>query len=557
MASLVAALAILAFLQYRSTQQLTSVLSEQMRATLNGVLFDMRGEVEDELTPLCRSLQASLGGPQQDEVSEYGSRFALWQRTSAKPQLAANFYLWPRRAGPAALLRLDPARKTFVQENWPVAMSRLRQRLEEMSGAPPSGWFIDEHVPALVHASVTRDANRSRLAPALSWVIVQLNLDVLVKDIFPELTNRYFYSSHGLIYRIAVLSGVAGQPPIYSSDPDFPSRQNSEPDAVLNLFGPPFAAGSTLIALQLPRTDSGRNDSFALQPLPYASGEGDWHIIAQHRQGSVERVVYTMLERDLALNFGVLVLLAITLGLIIITSARARRLAQVKVDFVANVSHELRTPLTGILAAAQNVADGVVEEKEQLTRYGQAIVRQARLLGDLIEQILTFSAVEEGRYRYHLQLTGVAPIVESSLENTAALAEVAGVQVEREVPAGLPPVEVDFKAMCQCLQNLIANAIKYSGDGRWVRVRAFTATANRGPEVAISVEDHGLGIEAADLERIFEPFYRSAPVLAAQIRGSGLGLPLARSIAEAMGGRVTAESTPGKGSTFTIYLPVA
>ena len=129
--------------------------------------------------------------------------------------------------------------------------------------------------------------------------------------------------------------------------------------------------------------------------------------------------------------------------------------------------------------------------------------------------------------------------------------------MERQLPADLPQVEVDFQAMCQCVQNLIANAIKYSGEGRSVRVRAFAVNDNGGREVGIAVEDDGIGIEASDLERIFEPFYRSAAVLKAQIHGSGLGLALARSIAEDMGGRLTVESTPGKGSRFTIYLPAA
>jgi signal transduction histidine kinase len=113
----------------------------------------------------------------------------------------------------------------------------------------------------------------------------------------------------------------------------------------------------------------------------------------------------------------------------------------------------------------------------------------------------------------------------------------------------------DLAALSQVLQNLITNAIKYGGRGRWIGIRAHLAPRSR--EVQISVVDHGIGISRSDLAHIFEPFYRSPSVAAAQIHGTGLGLALAKSIAEAMGGRLSATSEPGEGSSFTLHLPCA
>jgi signal transduction histidine kinase len=120
----------------------------------------------------------------------------------------------------------------------------------------------------------------------------------------------------------------------------------------------------------------------------------------------------------------------------------------------------------------------------------------------------------------------------------------------------LPQVTGDLSALSQCLQNLITNALKYGSEQHWIGIQTrLTEHGLSGKEIQISISDRGIGIDAADLPHIFEPFYRSPLVAAAQIHGTGLGLPLARSIAEAMKGELTVTSVPGRGSTFTLHLP--
>jgi signal transduction histidine kinase len=145
------------------------------------------------------------------------------------------------------------------------------------------------------------------------------------------------------------------------------------------------------------------------------------------------------------------------------------------------------------------------------------------------------------------------------MENTAELVREAGFVVEQHVEPDLPSIVGDLSALSHCLQNLIGNAIKYSGQTRWICIRALLDEArNKGSrEIQISVEDRGIGIDESDLPHIFEPFYRSPAVSAAQIHGTGLGLLLAKSIAEAMNGKLTVESKLGIGSTFTLHLPIA
>ena len=442
-------------------------------------------------------------------------------------------------------------------------------------------WMIDEDAPALVHLArgVLGPDSEGRMHTGLAWVLVVLNRDVLGQEIMPELVQRYFGRTDQSSYEIAVTGSGEQQSDLYRSNPAFGSQQISESDAGLNLFGRPIpiVSGQSISARVVVPSDSRLQLSspsqptavgavlvshdegpFHIDPVRNAQGKRGWEILAKHREGSVEVAVAALFRRNLMFNFAVLAVLAATMTMIITTSQRARRLAQLQMDFVANVSHELRTPLTGIVSAAQNIADGVVGDKERVSRYGRAIIGQAGQLTELVEQILLFSATQKERYTYHFQLIDVADVVEMSLKSAAGLIRSAGVTVYREVHADLPKVSADLKALSQCLQNLIGNAVKYGGDARWIGIRAFAANQENGKKaVIISVSDRGIGISRKDLDHVFEPFYRSPSVTGAQIHGTGLGLPLARSVAEAMGGQITVQSEYGKGSTFMLQLPAA
>jgi len=143
----------------------------------------------------------------------------------------------------------------------------------------------------------------------------------------------------------------------------------------------------------------------------------------------------------------------------------------------------------------------------------------------------------------------------SAIQNLSKCVESAGVQVETSVADELPLVQGDVTALRAAIQNLISNAVKYGGDARWIRVGAQGNAKGAPVQVAFTVEDRGLGIDADDRKHIFEPFYRGREAVSRQINGSGLGLNLVQRIAEAHGGRVAVASEPGKGSTFTLTLP--
>jgi signal transduction histidine kinase len=235
------------------------------------------------------------------------------------------------------------------------------------------------------------------------------------------------------------------------------------------------------------------------------------------------------------------------------------QLAKLQMEFVASVSHELRTPLAVMRSAADNIADGLVEGKAALKRYGTILQHQSRSMGQLVDEILLFASTEDRKSRYVLQPLQVPEIIDSIVSGTEALVRGAGFILDRYVEPDLPPVMGDLSGISQCLQNLIGNAIKYGGDDHRIVLRAFAARAEhgRGRELMISVMDRGIGIDSSELAHIFDPFYRSPRVRDAQIHGTGLGLSLTKRIAESMGGSLSVVSELSKGSTFTLHLKIA
>ena len=232
------------------------------------------------------------------------------------------------------------------------------------------------------------------------------------------------------------------------------------------------------------------------------------------------------------------------------------QMARMQMDFAASVSHELRTPLAVLCSAVDNIADGVVTGKEQLAKYGTVIRNQSRQINGLVNQVILFVSTQGGKSRYKVQPLPVQDVVDAAVTGTAELIRKAEFTLDLQVDPALPRVLGDLTALSQCLQNLITNALKYGDQSRWIGIRASEEGSKDHREVRISVQDRGKGIDRTELHHIFEPFYRTPAAVAGQKHGTGLGLPIAKSLAEAMGGRLSVTSEVGAGSTFTLHLPI-
>jgi signal transduction histidine kinase len=277
----------------------------------------------------------------------------------------------------------------------------------------------------------------------------------------------------------------------------------------------------------------------------------DWSLILHNHRSTPEHFASV----NFAINAGLLLLLGgalvVSLGLALRSADRMMRLSTMKTDFVSNVSHELRTPLASIRVFAELLRLGRVQTPDKVREYGEYIERESRRLSRLIENILDFSRIESGRKTYTFAPTDVRQVVEGVLQSFDVHLRHHGFTVRVVADRPLPEVLADADALGQAVHNLLDNAVKFSGEAHEIEV---TLTGGAG-EVTIAVRDHGVGIPSDEQAKIFDRFHRVSTGLVHEVKGSGLGLSLVQHIVTVHGGRVTVESEPGRGSTFTLHLP--
>lgn len=229
---------------------------------------------------------------------------------------------------------------------------------------------------------------------------------------------------------------------------------------------------------------------------------------------------------------------------------RELRIAELRSQFVASVSHELKTPLTAIRMFAETLRLGRVKQPKDQGQYLDTIVNESERLTRLLNNVLDFSKIERNEKRYSCVPTDLAKVLDGVSRTMQYPLEQDGFSLSVEVDTALPNVHADSDAVAQAVLNLLSNAMKYSGKPNEISMRLRGA----GDYAVIEVADQGVGIDAKEHERIFGKFYRVASPENDRVPGAGLGLALVHHIAAAHGGFVKVQSTPGDGSTFSIYL---
>jgi len=241
------------------------------------------------------------------------------------------------------------------------------------------------------------------------------------------------------------------------------------------------------------------------------------------------------------------------IGVFLVAGAAARevRLAELKSNFVASVSHDLKTPLALIQLFAETLELGRVRSADRAQEYYRIINGEAKKLTRLIENILDFSRMEAGLRPYTLVPSDLGELVQRVIGVMQPQFSQGQFTVATTVAPGLPVVEADAVAVERAVENLLNNAVKYSGDSRRVEVDVYREPG----EVVIRVQDHGIGIARRDQRRIFRKFFRVTHDLGGGPQGTGLGLAIVDHTMRGHGGYVGVESEPGQGSTFTLHFP--
>jgi signal transduction histidine kinase len=602
-------------LQYRWTRQVTEATDAEIGNNVQSLMMDWHYDFYRNFSAICVALQVGPDSGAHDNWQDYLQRYAAWSRTADvqglgentrdHPHLVENIYIWETsQTTRPRLFRLNAQANEIEDYEAPANLGNLLARLQARSSSvatslrawefvlssgneasandsrlpastsegsdPISGWQFDPNIPALAHPiihqrNVFDQAQRSIAQGRVDWIIIALDARGVRERALTALTNRYFETGQEPEYKVTIALGGDPHRAIYSSDSESSASDHVTFDATMNIFGPP--PGSTRGGVW--QAAKGGNSlksaewhSFSgpvwFPIIRYEPQQDPWVLMLEHRNGPLAAIVTNVWRKNLITGGVVLLLLAASMSLVMLASRRAHRLARLQTDFVASVSHDLRTPLAAIFSAGENITDGLVAEKADLMLHGSIITSQARQLMNLVDQILLFASTGNDKNHYLVRPVQVLEILESVRRNVAGLLQEAGFELEEQVQPGLPYIMGDFSALVQCLQNLVVNAVKYGGRSRWIGLSATMGEGEGGhKEVRISVRDHGLGIHSSELPQIFEPFYRSPRVVAAQIHGTGLGLCVAKRIAEAMGGRLSVLSEVGVGSAFTLHMPIA
>jgi len=247
----------------------------------------------------------------------------------------------------------------------------------------------------------------------------------------------------------------------------------------------------------------------------------------------------------------IVIILACGLFFTLQTVNNELHLSKMKSYFMSTVSHEFKSPLTSIRQIAEMLVHGRVPTPERQLKYYTTILQQSERLSHLIDNILDFSKMEEGQKIFHFEKADITPVIKDIVESFQEVMANAGFHISLTISDNLPDIVYDSEAIEQVMHNLLDNACKYSGDSKNIEVSLLS----KGNKIVISVRDYGTGIRKEDQDKIFSRFYRAGEELTQSVKGSGIGLTIVKQLVEAHHGEITVESSPGKGSTFTVRLP--
>lgn len=583
-------LVVLGVFQYRWLSQISESDSEKAKIRVKEQAERFAMDFDREIQSSYFNFQTDADTWKAKDWTAFNERYDYWKKNTPHPDLITDFYFFEIRAG-AASLRYDTGSQAFVEVEETPELTSLRSKFADPANFRPVDaesltLFLPIHkteqkVEKIRVREPMPDSQVSiKMPERIGFLAIRLDPVILKDGLIADLKAKYFGdgdfaiavtdSGGNAVYQSLLTDTVDASAPMFDLTPDkfvfFTNKDlihsiggesaermvvNSkvENHTVSRMRTTDQESGKVTIEV---KGDTGpRTSIFTTTTTNLTSPRYPWTLSVQHSSGSLSGYSASLLRRNLAIGLGILFLLAGAVAAIVISSMRARALAQRQIDFVSSVSHEFRTPLAVIYSAGENLADGIAKETIQVSRYGDLIKGEGRKLSSMVEQILEFAGANAGRRRFSFAPTSVADVVSSAVAESRSLVGDRPFEIETDIADNLPAISADKAALSQAVENLVANSIKYCNGDAWLKVTA----SNGDCKVKITVEDRGIGISKSDLRQIFEPFYRSKEVVDAQIHGNGLGLSLVKQIVEAHGGSVKAESEIGKGSTFTLEFP--
>jgi signal transduction histidine kinase len=492
----------------------------------------------DEACAALRPTREELASPSPSAACL--ERWRRWQARNPRPLFRRVAFAIPGRSG-IDLLGLDEKAGACEPIDWPSEFAGLHEYLVRVrKGGRPV--FNDPAGEILEFPVFGERPGRGPSGGEAGWLLLQLDLGHVRDSWLPDLVQGHFGIGGELPCTVAVTVAATGARIFTLGEA---SDMTSAPACSVRLHGRGRGGGL--------RAAAGRTDE-----------DGPWVLQAWPRAEGIDAVVSRARRRNQTVALVLDALILATAGALVFQTGRARALAADQMRFVATVSHELRTPLTVILGAGHNLARGIAREPDQVERYARLILHHAEQLRDLVEQTLALS----GARQIHAAATARQPVdlgavLREAIANVEDETRAAHCEVRLQLPVPPPIVAGDPAALRRLFQNLVSNAAKHGGDGGWIGITARTVAEAGTTGAAVTVWDRGPGVPEPERERIFQPFYRGPAARTGQVRGSGLGLAVAREIAEAhhgwirVGPAAAHDPAAATGAAFTVHLPVA
>ncbi len=584
----VAALAVLCLvltaLQYRWTAEISRRTLESLQAGYSDQAALFCQSFDADLTNACNALVPYEGEiDAANRAAVYVEHLRRWTAGPHRPMFRRLAVAVAENGHPQLLTLDQRVPRVTPAAGWPPEWNALHENLSRKVSGDDSGPFQEPSGMLLEFPIRDRNGNISE------WIILELDPGYLSKVWLPELVSTYLNREGHAVSDVRVQTAADPAHVIFSlgADPtDDPApggkavslrfnnrgrddggapRRGMDDGPSTGGDGPPHDGhGPPHGGDDGPPPDDGHgppgdgpgpsHDGPGPQP---GGARGRWRLVTRQHTGALEAAVASARWHSFALT-GLLTGLTLAAGLALVHyTRRSRKLSEAQMQFVASVSHELRTPLTVIRGAGHNLLRGIAREPAQIEQYSRLILQHADQLSGMVEQVLELAA---GRRKDNASMhrpIALADVLAEALAATAPAALAAGCRVQTEIRPDLPAVSGDAPALRRVFENLLANAAKHAGRGRWIGVFTDVLNGDAPPTVEVRVSDHGPGIPRDEQARVFESFFRGSTARAQQIRGSGLGLSVVREIVEAHRGSVFVRSDGERGATFTVRLPVA
>ncbi len=512
----------LALLQYRWTGEISRAEAERLRGGMDAGAQAFAKVFDDTLTEYCTALKPAAGSVNDaNRAAIHRQQFQKWRALNPRPIF--------HRIGVAVS---SPDGVTLFEQNqadgqlsplvWPAAWENLHRHLDESSGPFTAGQGVIIEFPIF--------GGEAGGSPESEWFILELDTNYLQNVWLPKLVEDHLNIAGQQVNQVIIKTTATPSKTIFST----PGKKDDSVNPVTLRFN-----------------RQGRSLDNQRGPVPNYY----WKLEIYPQPDALEKLVSASRRKNfaVALSLNTLIVLA---GLALVRQTRkSRQLAEQQMNFVAGVSHELRTPLTVIRGAAHNLKRGVVTEREQIEKYSSLIIEHAEQLAELIEQVLALAGAQKKNSAALREPVSLAEVLHDAVAATAHDTQAVQCDVQLELPPSLLVVLGDAAALRRVFQNLISNAAKHGGSGKWIGVTAVADEDSNPQMVEIQVADRGPGIPPEETGEIFKPFFRGALTQALQVRGSGLGLSLVKEIVEAHGGNISVRNTNDHGATFIVRLP--